>query len=107
RDHDGLDVFLLLEHDAEIVVLGGLGKAFEGLAGAAFVDVAQGDDVFRLRQGVEIAATPAASADDGDVESIARFLATLNLHAPQEPKPGPGGHARLDELTPRAASPHG
>ena len=45
-DDDGLDVLLLLEHDAEVGVLRNLGELVgEAVRGAGFIDVAEGDDV--------------------------------------------------------------
>src|SRR5204863_9538072 len=46
-DDHGLDVLLLVKHDAIVVVLRSPGKLLESGSGPAFIDVAQGDYVLR------------------------------------------------------------
>lgn len=48
-DGAGIDVpGFLVEHDAEVLVLGERGTLLEVLGGARRVDIAKGDDVLRL-----------------------------------------------------------
>ena len=71
RGHDDrVDVLLLVEHDAEILVGLGLGILGEGLGRiAAGIDIAEGDDVFALAGG-QVAGAHAADADAGDVQPL-------------------------------------
>ena len=69
-----VDVFLLVEHGAEILVDLGLRIGLEGLGCVCHIDVAKGHDVLGLA-GAEIAAAHAAHADAGNVELVSRRLA--------------------------------
>lgn len=70
RDHDGVDVFLFLQHFAEIGVDFGFGIFFESVGRMRGIYVAQSDNVFAAEL-FEIDTALAADADAGDVELFA------------------------------------
>jgi len=69
-DDDGVDVALLVEHDAEILILGRVGEAPVGSGRPALIDIAQGNDVLGGRHTRQVGAAPAADADEGDIEPV-------------------------------------
>ena len=70
-DDDGVDVFFLVEHSAEVAVLWDAGVELVGFGCPLFIDVAKSDDVFRGElSDVSLALT--AGTDKGDVELFAR-----------------------------------
>ncbi len=74
-DRTGVDVLaLLVEHDAEVFVFGGLLVALQVCAGAGFVHVAQRYDVFRARGIVQVHAALPAAANGGDVQFLVERL---------------------------------
>ena len=81
-NNDRVDVLLLLEHHAVVLVLDRLGMQLERLAsrksllgGRAFVAVAQRDDVVALGDVRQVRRTHAVNvADNGDVDRVARRL---------------------------------
>ena len=72
-DDDRVDVLLLVEHDAKVLVPRRLGIFLELSLGPLVIDVAQGDDVLaQPGDGVGIARALAAGADDRDIELVVR-----------------------------------
>src|SRR5436190_16036636 len=68
-DYDTIDIFLLLEHLAEIGVTRRLWELFEDPGGMGSVDVAEGNNVFVFELG-DVMAALAAQADAGQVEFL-------------------------------------
>src|SRR5437763_16310835 len=69
-DHDGIDVFLLVEHFAKVSEDFGLRIFFEDASGMSGIDVAKSDNVFAAEL-FEIGCALAADADASDVEFAA------------------------------------
>ncbi len=60
-DYDCIEILLLLEHDAKISVITGIGEFFPQAPGLTIISVAQGDDVFAHDSlGIAVALTTAA-----------------------------------------------
>ena len=70
-DEHGIDVLLLLQHHAVVLVSRGVGKRIEGFRGVAVVHIAERDDVSRTAGG-QVVVAHAADADAGDVHLFAR-----------------------------------
>ncbi len=68
---DRVDALFLLEHDAKVLVLPGLGVSPERVPGVVPVDVAQSDDVLAADV-VQVAGPLPPDADAGNVELVAR-----------------------------------
>ncbi len=68
---DRIDVFLLLQHLAEVGKERGFGLCLDRADAALQIQVAEGDDVFVGRV-AHIASTDAAEADGGDVQFLVR-----------------------------------
>lgn len=69
RDHNGVDVLLLIEHLAIVRIDFRPGIFFEDAPGVGGVDVAESDNVF-VAELFQIVCTLAADADAGDVEFV-------------------------------------
>ena len=76
RDSDGagVDVLLLVEHDAKIFVLRHLFELLQVRRGADFVDIAEGHDILGARSIIEVDAALAAAADRSDVQFVVKRL---------------------------------
>ena len=77
-DEDGVDVLVLIQHDAEILVFRRVGKLFEGAFGAFVIGIAEGDDVL-AGAAVQVREALAAGTDGGDVELLRRRLVAKGL----------------------------
>ena len=93
-DRAGVDVLaFLVEHDAEVLVLGRLLELLEVGRGAALVHVAQGHDVLGGAAWFRIDAALSAASDGGDVQLVVEGLVAQR---PQR------GHAAVSGLRDRA-----
>ena len=109
RDDDRVDVLLLLEHHAVVLVLRGrlrevgrrrLAADARVLGGLALVDVAERDDVVGLHRVLQVARAHAVRvADDGHVDGVAGGLEPRPQHVPRHDRQARGrrGHG-ADEL---------
>ena len=107
RDEHRVDVLLLLEHHAEVLVVGRLRELVErraalrraGLGGRALVAVAQRDDVVGLRHVEQVVRAHAVRvADDGDVDGVARRLEPGAEHVARHDREAGRGGGGAHEL---------
>ncbi len=101
RDDNGVDILLLLQHDAVVGVELGARVSFDRLGRVVRVDVAEGDDVFGLEL-VQVIGALAADADAGDVELIAGRCLSQAKNVPgddrEKRRRGRRGRGRLQKI---------
>jgi hypothetical protein len=112
-DDHRVDILLLLEHHAEVLVLRGRLREFVRrralayarlLRGDALVDVAERDDVVGLHRVLQVvAAHPVRVADDGDVDGVARRLEPGAKDMTRHDRDSRSGGCRAHEGPPRHA----
>ena len=106
RDDDRVDAAaFLVEHLAEIPILGRLVELREDRPGRDIVDVAQRHDVLRRRAGADVARRLPARPDRGDVELLVGRLVAQHFQRSRAPETArrnsPGQQRSEKEMSPR------